>query len=180
MLPMAAIRVGSMSHWKPAAEASSYTLRVTCHHSRSNECLCVSMEIVKLVWFGISILIIYLDFFFIFTVRDTQQGGPPIFTLFFHASVAGVTRGVLSQERDGMSSRSLLSWHAASDLDLFLVLRASFAYLGRVFPLMWLRGRGLRQQSEPLSRGLRGLLTSLGLSWPRLWPGWHASLKGQT
>lgn len=34
MLPMAAIRVGSMSHWKPAAEASSYTLRVTCHQRR--------------------------------------------------------------------------------------------------------------------------------------------------
>lgn len=153
---MAAMRVGSMSHWQPAAAASSYTLRVTWHQR--------SHGIVVKQYSHFCDLVLY---------RHTRWWPTDLHPTLIQASAAGAKRGVTQPSVRRVSFVLMCSFGSQP----ISGMRASWGYLARMFPLMWLRGRGLRQ---PLSRGGRGLLTSLGLSWPRMWHGGHASLKGQT
>lgn len=160
MLPMAAMRVGSMSHWQPAAAASSYTLRVTCHQ-RSQ--LWSNTAMVGLLWFGS------------WQAYKMVAHWPPPYSYSRISSSSETRRSLLGAQSNVRRVSFVLMCSIGSQP--IPGMRASRGYLARMFPLMWLRGRGLRQ---PLSRVRRGLLTSLGLSWPRMWHGGHASLKGQT
>lgn len=164
MLLMAATRTGSISHLNPAAEASSNTLRVTCRVTEHIENYVFGSK------FAASCCCILRNH------KNTTRR--MLMCAFFPcSSQRGESQNIYSL---GVSLNQWwvsLSWHTGSDLPLFLVSCMVGLVWAKSFH--WCGSEcGAAAAIQSLSRRHGGLLTSLGLSWPGLWHGCHASLRG--
>lgn len=166
MLLIAATRTGSISHLNPAAEASSNTLRVTCRVTKhiKNYFFCGE--------FAASCCCMLRNH------KTTAERMLIFWMLFFPcSSPRGESQNIYSSRVSLNQWWVSLSWHIGSDLPLFLVSCMVGLVWAKSFH--WCGSEcGAAAAIQSLSRRHGELLTSLGLSWPRLWHGCHASLRG--